>query len=144
MRPATILCTLNGAAMTDSELIAILSNHRREQRDDMKDAVDRVENGLRRDMGKVEDNLKEDNDQLKAELKADINGVKLELTKKDGVLDRLTSLEENSREQTPVSIVHTRAKKTTKEKVTDHAATAGIVAIIVPLVEIIKTYLTSK
>lgn len=134
--------------MTDSELIAILTEHRKEQRQDMKetvrDAVDRVELGLRRDMENVEENLKEDNAELKAELKADINGVKLELTKKDGVLDRLTSLEENSREQTPVSIVHTRAKRTTKEKMVEHGATAGVVAIIVPLVEIIKTYLTSK
>lgn len=143
MNNANIQSSL-GVAMTDSELIAILDTHRREQRLDMKDAVEHVENGLRRDMEKVEDNLKEDNAELKAELKADIRDVKLELTRKDGVLDRLSSLEESTREQTPVSIVHTRSKKTTKEKVVEHGATAAIVAIVVPIVELIKSYIQSK
>ena len=147
----TLQCTLTGATMTDSELIAILSDHRRELRADMKDAVNRVEDGLQREITQVKDDLKEDNSEVKDELKSDINGVridvhevKLELTKKDGVLDRLSSLEENSREQTPVSIVHTRAKKTTKERVMDGGATAGVVTVIMAAIELAKSYMASK
>lgn len=143
MNNANIQSSL-GVAMTDSELIAILDTHRREQRLDMKDAVEHVENGLRRDMEKVEDNLKEDNAELKAELKADIRDVKLELTRKDGVLDRLSSLEESTREQTPVSIVHTRSKKTTKEKVVEQSTTAGVVALMMAAIELAKSYLSTK
>lgn len=146
-----MLSTLTGTAMTDSELIAILSDHRRELRSDMKDAVNRVEDGLQREMSQVKDDLKEDNAEIKVELKSDINDVrrdvhevKLELTKKDGVLDRLTSLEENSREQTPVTIVRSNAKKTTKEQMMDHGATAGIVTVIMAAIELAKSYMSTK